>query len=116
MLPIPTPLPTAPVLHPIRDVMGDAPVVNIDDTVRSVKYFVNAPFDLAMHFLFSSIVGLLAYYLTSTMSYLAVLALAGLLPSGRFQPARLDSYINLFSWSVALSLGLASHLWWDALF
>jgi hypothetical protein len=95
--------------------MGDAPVVSLDKTIGSIKYWLNAPFDLAMQFLLAFSVGLLAYYLTWTILLAVVSALAMLPPSGRFNPARLASYMNLLCWSVALWFAFLSHCWWDGL-
>jgi len=117
--PIPTPLPTAPVLHPIQDHMGSGPVVNLDaigDLLRQIKFWVNAPFDHIMHFLLAFCAGLLAYYLTWITLSLAVSALDALRPGGKSLVARLGFSMNLCSWSVALSCAFASHLWWDGLF
>lgn len=78
-------------------------------------YYLNAPFDLAMHFLLALVAGLLGYYSTLTILSALNCTLMRRRHGGRSLRMAAGFFTSLLSWLVAFWCALYSHLWWDSM-
>jgi hypothetical protein len=83
--------------------------------LEGLRWASNALLDLLLHFLYSGVAGLLAYYsiywTTRWLSERAACRSRG----GIWLAAQVDRCIGPLSWSAAVFSSLLAHIWWDGL-
>ena len=83
--------------------------------METAEWAMNALLDLFLHFVWSSVAGVLAFSLTYWITRLLYFCAASLLRSPTSPPTRVARSMIGFSWSAALCASLWAHLWWDRL-
>jgi len=89
--------------------------MSLNELVEIVKWMVNGSFDLFLHFVYSGLAALSAFYLTWWGIRLAYFVTASLLRSPTSPDTALVTSMRRLGLLVALFASLTAHLWWDRL-
>ena len=89
--------------------------MNINELWELARWLINGAFDLSLHFVYSSLAGLLAFCLTWWATRFLYFVLICPSRSGMSMPTALARSMWRLSWSAALFSSFAAHCWWDRL-
>ena len=98
-----------------KAVDGFAAVYGGEYTLWDVLWYLNGPFDVAMHWLLGAFLGLSVWLLTWGILSTVELHWGERLPGGSSATAQRDLGIKFFSGLFAACASVGVHLWWDGL-
>ena len=85
------------------------------DLLELIQWLINGTFDLFLHFVYSGLAALLAFYLMWWAIRGMYFTLASLSHSETSMPTALARSMRRLGWLAALFCSLTAHLWWDRL-
>ena len=85
------------------------------DLLELIRWIINGTLDLFLHFVYSGLAALLAFYSTWYLTRLTYTCAASLLRSPTSIPMEVERAMQRLGWFVAIFASLTVHLWQDRL-